>query len=120
MEIISPYLDGPFGLHYLWTSTKIMKAEYFKEITSSKNFDDATSSYGVGGGLMFRVYETGVSSVNLIQIYVDLKVRYLYGDEAEYLREGAISIDENSRIHYDVSKSKTDLMLFQLGVVCNF
>lgn len=118
--IVSPYLDGLFGLNYLWTATKIREVEYFKEIVSSKNFDDAALSYGIGGGLMFKVYDAGISAVNLMQIYVDLKIRYLFGGEAEYLKEGAISIDENAKVHYDVSKSKTDLMLFQLGVVFSF
>jgi len=120
MGLVSPYVDGLFGLNYLWTDTKIREVDYFEEIASSKNFDDLTSSYGIGGGLMFKVYDAGVSAVNLMQIYVDIKVRYLYGGEAEYLKEGAISIDENAKVHYDVSKSKTDLMLFQLGVMFSF
>ena len=118
--ILSPYVDGLFGLNYLWTDTKIREVEYFEEIASSKNFDDLTSSYGVGCGIMFKAYDAGVSAVNLMQIYVDLKVRYLYSGEAEYLKEGAISIDENAKVHYDVSKSKTDLMLFQLGFIFSF
>ena len=118
--IVSPYLDGLVGLNYLWTATKIRDADNFEEITSSRNLDDLAFSYGIGGGVMFNVYEARSPVTDIAKIYIDLKVRYLYGGEAEYLNEGAVSIDEHSNVSYDVSKSTTDLMLYQIGVVFSF
>ena len=117
---ISPYLDGLVGFNYLWTTTKIRDADNFEEITSSKNLDDIAFSYGLGGGIMFNVYEARTPVTDIGKIYIDLKVRYLYGGEAEYLKEGAVSIDEYANVSYDISKSTTDLMLYQIGVVFSF
>jgi len=118
--IVSPYLDGLVGLNYLWTATKIRDADNSEEITSSKNLDDLAFSYGIGGGIMFNVYESRTHVADIAKIYIDLKVRYLYGGEAEYLKKGAVSIDEHSNVSYDISKSTTDLMLYQIGVVFSF
>ena len=118
--IVSPYLDGLVGLNYLWTETKIRDVYNFEDITSSKNLDDLAFSYGVGGGIMFNVYEAGTVVADIAKIYIDLKVRYLYGGKAEYLKEGAIRIDEYDNVIYDISKSTTDLMLYQIGVVFSF
>ena len=118
--IISPYLDGLVGFNYLWTETKIRDVYNFEEITSSKNLDDLAFSYGVGGGFMFNVYEARTVVADIAKIYIDLKVRYLYGGKAEYLKEGAVRIDEYDNVIYDISKSTTDLMLYQIGVVFSF
>jgi len=117
---VSPYLDGLVGMNYLWTATKIRDVDNFEEVASSNNLDDLAFSYGVGGGIMFRVYETSKIVGEITGIYIDLKVRYLYGGEAKYLKEGAVSIDEHSNVSYDISKSTTDLMLFQIGAVFSF
>jgi len=49
-------------------------------------------------------------------LYLDLKARYLFGSEAEHLKEGSVKL-ENGRVTYDVSKSKTDLFQIYLGIV---
>ncbi|HDP99988.1 MAG TPA: hypothetical protein ENN22_12500 [bacterium] len=51
------------------------------------------------------------------RLMLDLKVRYMFGGEAEYLKEGSINIDQNNNVIYDVSKSDTDFISFHLGVV---
>jgi hypothetical protein len=52
-------------------------------------------------------------------LYLDLKARYLFGSEAEYLKEGSVIV-ENGRVTYDVSRSKTDLLQIHLGVMAYF
>jgi hypothetical protein len=115
--IVKPYLDGLFGLNYLWTRTTIKNQSNNEEVASSTNFDDITFGYGFGGGLMFRVYQAsslrnqreGINSV-----YIDLGLRYLRGGEAEYLKEGSIR-RENGRVTYDVNKSTTDILIIHIG-----
>lgn len=52
-------------------------------------------------------------------LFLDLKVRYLIGSEAEYLKEGSVDIS-TVPVTYKVSKSKTDLLTAHAGVVAYF
>ena len=70
--VISPYFDGLVGMNYLWTSTHIRDVDNFQEIASSKNLDDLAFSYGLGGGIMFKVYETSkIVSEHAGQMFFD-------------------------------------------------
>ena len=52
-------------------------------------------------------------------VFIDLKARYLYGSEAEYLKEGSVLID-NGKVIYNTSKSKTDLLTAHIGAIVYF
>jgi hypothetical protein len=52
-----------------------------------------------------------------LQIFFD--VRYMRGGEADYLKEGSITVDDG-RVHYDVLHSRTDMVLFRIGVSLAF
>ncbi len=119
--VIRPYVDGLVGLNYLSTTTEIQnRGRGGEEVASSTNFDDVAFSYGGGGGIMFRVYESDASEESGIkEVLIDLRGRYLLGGEAEYLKEGSIR-RENGKVKYDVQKSKTDLALIQIGVAVRF
>ena len=118
---VAPYIDGLLGLNYLWTNTTIEDEDDLEEVASSTNMDDVAFSYGVGGGIMVKVGKISQKGFgkNPLPIFVDLKVRYMLGDEADYLREGAIERELGSA-SYDISTSKTDLMLYQIGVAVSF
>jgi hypothetical protein len=113
-----PYLELLFGGAYLFTETSI-NSRGNEEVASSTNFDDFAWNYGAGGGLLINLYSPENSEGNFEALFLDLKVRYLFGTEAEYLKEGSIVI-QNGNAYYDVSKSKTDLLLAQLGVMVSF
>ncbi len=119
--ILSPYLDGLVGFSYLYTETSVedISDAADEKVFSSKNADDLTLSSGIGGGLMIKVYEADKLSLSLLKVYIDLKVRYLYGGEAEYLKEGSIS-RVGGVASYNALTSETDLMLYQIGVVVGF
>lgn len=118
-----PYLDGLFGVNYFFTETSVRNEDVFGEpIASSTNQDDAALSYGAGGGVMLRVYhsqkpETG--GVKLSEVLIDFRVRYLFGGEATYLKEGSITVNEGA-VEIDALRSRTDLLTYQLGVAFNF
>jgi hypothetical protein len=123
---IRPYADGLFGFNYLFTQTRIENEKGFnEEIASSTNFDDFTLSYGFGGGLQIRVYD-GTKKINqnpqkrnITAAFIDLRIRYMNGGEAEYLKEGSIR-REGGDVAYDVEQSTTDLFIFQIGAVLTF
>ena len=112
---LRPYLEGLIGGAYLFTETTI-KSEGNEEVASSTNFDDFAWNYGAGAGLMFEVYRNENDGTSF---FIDLKARYLLGTEAEYLKEGSVVV-ENGQVTYEVSKSKTDLLTVQLGVIYFF
>lgn len=120
---IQPYVEGLWGFHYLFTDTKIEDVDNeFEEVASSTNLSDFTSSYGLGSGLMFRLMDNINFDSRRDQrgsLYLDCKVRYLVGGEAEYLKEGSIR-RENGKVTYDKIKSSTELMTFHIGLVLEF
>jgi hypothetical protein len=107
----TPYAEGLFGGSYIFTETRIDSRD--EEVASSTNFDDFAWSYGAGGGFLIHVYSD--PGAEIADIYLDFKVRYLFGSEAEYLKPGSIRL-ENGHAVYSVEKSKTDLLTASIGV----
>ena len=110
-----PYMEFLLGGSYIFTMTQI-DSYGSEESTSTTNFDDWAWSYGAGAGFLIKLTSDSIKTENLGAIFLDFKVRYLYGTEAQYLKEGSVTI-RNGTAYYDVSKSKTDLLTAQLGVV---
>jgi hypothetical protein len=78
----------------------------------------ATPSYGLGGGLRFRVVEFGEKKRGdrgPLCLNLNLQGRYLFGGRVEYLREGAISFEDDQR-QLDISRTRTDMLLFHAGL----
>jgi len=123
---VQPYLDGLVGFHYLFTETSIKNEQGQEEIATSTNFSDFTFSYGGAGGILIRIYQRKAEekkkpgeSHPIQATFLDFRVRYLIGGEANYLKEGSIR-RENGKVKYDIQHSKTDIMTFQLGITATF
>lgn len=126
---IRPYVDGLFGFNYFFTETIIRERDGFfeEEELSDTNFEDTALSYGFGAGTQIRLWQkTGevTSDLNDVEpssVYLNVRGRYMFGREAEYLQKGSIDVDqENGEVFYDVSQSKTDLLHIKIGVIVNF
>lgn len=120
---LRPYIQGYFGGAYIYTQTKITNQSTSEEIASSVNFEDNAWSYGVGAGIAIKIYSTKMqepTSSKINDIFLNIKVNYLYGSEAEYLKEGSIRYLGNGKVAYDVLKSKTDLLGIHLGIIMEF
>ena len=113
---VRPYAEGLFGGAYLFTTTKVESRNSNQNVFESTNFDSYAWNYGFGGGLLIKLMGPSGSMSNL---FLDLKARYMYGTETEYLKEGSVTI-VNGRAYYDVQKSKTDLLTLHIGVVAYF
>ena len=117
---IQPYGDGLIGFNYLFTETSIKDADDpSEEVASSYNRTDAAFAYGFGGGVMFRVYSGMMQKDRPIHIFLDCGLRYIWGGEAEYLKEGSIA-RVNGAVVYDFLQSRTDLMRLHVGVMGRF
>lgn len=119
MGSIKPYVDGVIGFKNLYTKTRIENESFAEEeIAESTNSSDYAFSYGVGGGLKIKVYEKDMPGHEdeRFAIFADFGARYLPGSEAEYLKEGSITRTPEGDVYYDFKQSKTDLLLFNIGV----
>jgi hypothetical protein len=122
---VRPYLDGLIGFNHITTDTKIKDPDFWDDGVRTNNIDDTVLSYGGGFGLMVKVYEGSWKKVKQTtkkkkwELLIDLRIRYIRGNEGEYLKEGSIfRVDDE--LFYDVNKSRTDLITAQLGVSFNF
>ena len=114
---IRPYVEGLFGGSYLFTETRIQSMNSDEEVASSNNITDFAWSYGAGGGFLIKLTEPGDMQIG--SVFLDLKVRYLFGTEAEYLTPGSVYISHGIAYYY-ISKSKTDMLTANIGAVVTF
>ena len=109
---IQPHLDGLLGFKYLFTETTVEddRGSEDERIASTKNFDDAAFSYGIGAGLRIGVHQSEEATVR-----VSMGFRYLIGGSAEYLTEGAI-MRTGGTLTFETERSATDLLVPHVGV----
>lgn len=117
---VQPYGEARLGYHYLWTESKLEDDDWWEDddVARETNYDDFATFWSVGGGVLVRVYEPA-GRRSKPSVWIDFKVTYAQGAEAEYLTEGDVSI-VNNRPVYTPSTSETDLMKFEVGVALTF
>jgi len=116
---ISPYAEVGAGLSYLFTMTKVKELWTDKEVVSSQNLGDITWNWWAGGGVGIVIYagkyapatRRWISNPVLLQ----LGFRWLSGGAAEYLTPGDVDVD-NGTVSYNIRVSRTDLLVFLIGV----
>lgn len=124
---LRPYVDGLVGFNYFFTETVIRDRDGFfdEDKLSDTNYEDTAFSYGFGAGLQFRLWQKKGWDGGLTEdmepssVYLNLRTRYMFGNEAEYLQKGSIEVDDG-RVTYDVTQSETNLLHVKIGVVVNF
>jgi hypothetical protein len=115
-----PYVDGLVGFNYLVTSTSVDAEDsciYTGNATycsddgdSMTNIDDVVLSVGGGAGVQIGFG----AAPHLVRL--DLSLRYLYGGEAEYLTEGDIRWQEEGLVILQPRRSRTDMLMVNIGV----
>jgi hypothetical protein len=95
-----------------------------QEVASSTNKDDIAFSYGGGAGVMIRLFEQDEASAladsSLFRdLSLDLGVRYVAGERAEYLTNGSVR-RSGTNVSYDAKSSRTDMIVAMLGVTFRF
>lgn len=125
----TPYLEALIGLRYFFTEsridrgggTPILIGDWFMVIDNDETatlMESLAMSYGLGGGLKLCVAEIGKnrkSNKYPVSLFLNLQTRYLLGGRARYLRRGAIDI-QNEQLILDIHRSRTDLLLFSIGL----
>ncbi|MAV59318.1 MAG: hypothetical protein CMG07_05140 [Candidatus Marinimicrobia bacterium] len=141
---VKPYFEGLIGMKNLNTNTRLFNENCTDdpetdhddcEIAESTNSSDNAFSYGLGLG--FEVVLIESSSSNLLdsidkisdeefagELSFLFSFRYLYGDEAQYLKEGSIEFsnpeDGPVQTSFNYSNSKTDLIQINIGLKVKF
>ncbi|MBW7996521.1 MAG: outer membrane beta-barrel protein [Candidatus Glassbacteria bacterium] len=118
-----PYAEVYGGLTYIATKTKIENRSLPSvPIAESTNFNDYTYNFGFGGGLKIRLWQSkdSVPAVDLREALLDIKLSYVKGGEAEYLKKGSIERLENATIRYGTVRTATDIVQARIGVYLTF
>lgn len=106
---LEPYAAGQIGFSYLGTESSVEGAGNTVPFANTTNFDDATFAAAGTAGLLIRLRG------GHRPIFLDLGARYIANGEAEYLREGSITI-VNNEVFYDPIRSATNLVVYHVGV----
>jgi len=113
---VRPYLEGLIGGALIYTNSELTD-DNDESIASITNIVNFTWSYGAGGGILVSIAQD-LSVVN--ELFLDFKVRYMNGTEANYFTENDFKTITPTQIIFYPNKSKTDLLTFQIGVVAYF
>jgi len=103
-----PYANAAVAATYFWTESSISGADNSESFLQTTNLDDWSHAWVFGGGLMIP-FGRSIGALNL-------GARYHYGASATYLKEGDITDNPDGSINLNPRNSKTDLVLWQLGV----
>ncbi|HMG71668.1 MAG TPA: hypothetical protein VK544_11185 [Gemmatimonadaceae bacterium] len=103
-----PYANAAIAATYFWTESSIKDIDNSETFASTTNFDDWSHAWIFGGGVMIP-FGRSAGALNL-------GARYHYGAHARYLKEGDITDNADGSISFNPRESKTDLVLWQVGV----
>jgi len=119
---IRPYGEFFGGLTYIATKSRVENRSLPSEpIAESTNFSDFTYNLGFGGGLKLLVWqkEIDMALTELREALIDIKLTYIKGGEAEYLKKGSIE-REGGTIYFDPVRSKIDVLQLRIGMAFGF
>ncbi len=103
-----PYANAAIATTYFWTQSSISGADNSESVLTTTNQDDWSHAWIFGGGLMVP-FGKSLGALNL-------GARYHYGASATYLKKGDITDNPDGTITLNPRNSKTDLVLWQIGV----
>lgn len=106
-----PYANAAIAATYLFTQSSISGTDNSDDAVSTTNYDDWSHAWVFGGGVMIP-FGKSMGALNL-------GARYHYGGQATYLRKGDITDNPDGTITLNPRTSKTDLVLWQVGVSFN-
>jgi len=105
-----PYANASIAYTHFATTSTLKGSNDNYEYASTTNQSDGSRAWIFGGGVVIPFgnrYALGG---------LNLGARYYYGGEATYLNEGDITDNPDGSVTLNRRRSKTDLVLWQLGV----
>jgi len=107
---LRPYANASIAYTHFSTESSLQGSDDEYEYASTTNQSDGSRAWIFGGGVVIpfgNKYALGG---------LNLGARYYYGGEATYLNEGDITDNPDGSVTLNRRRSKTDLVLWQLGV----
>jgi hypothetical protein len=117
---LTTFVEALAGCSYFSTETTIGNSGVDDEpMASETNFDDATWTAGLGAGLSFQIWKQSIPEYSHRGTFLELKVRYMAGGKAEYLKKGSIVVVGNE---YTLTpeRSATSFLTVQAGITWFF
>jgi hypothetical protein len=112
------YGDALAGFNYLYTESKVGDHDG-EDVASTTNQDDTAFACGLGAGVFVPVWRSTGESKWIEQVSIDLGTRYIWGGQAEYLKEGSLH-SANGKVSFETIESRTNLTQVHLGVTARF
>lgn len=106
---LRPYANASIAVTDFFTESSLSGSDNSFEPISTQNHGDASSAWIFGGGVNIPF---GGKFTNGM---LNLGARYYFGGEATYLRRGDILDNPDGTITINPRRSKTDLVLWQVG-----
>jgi hypothetical protein len=120
---VQPYLEALAGFHYLYTETTVRDPESGELLGGTINHDDLAFSYGGDAGMMVKLIDghnrDPGSFLHNVQLFLDLRGRYVWGGRAGYYT-GEVILPGTGRTDINLCKSSTDMLSGQAGLVVAF
>jgi opacity protein-like surface antigen len=108
---VRPYVNAGIGGSYFGTSSSIDGVDgNDDDFASTTNFDDVTLAWTGGSGLLISL------SRRSTPVLLDVGLRYHGNGEVEYLKKGDIQDNPDGTITISPTRSRADLLTFQIGV----
>ncbi|MGI9078659.1 MAG: hypothetical protein ACR2G6_15215 [Gemmatimonadaceae bacterium] len=107
---LRPYANASIAYTDFSTTSSLRGTDDEYEALSTQNQHDGSRAYIFGGGVLIPFGNRITSGA------LNLGGRYYYGGEATYLREGDITDNPDGTITLAQRRSRTDLVLWQVGV----
>ncbi|MBI5324166.1 MAG: outer membrane beta-barrel protein [Ignavibacteriae bacterium] len=128
MGYISPYVEFIVGLSVMTLSENYNSGVEFFWNKPDTTFFDTTESrsssafhYGFGVGAMFKLVDFVGLPASHSSLNFDIRLRYLFGGEASYWKTDRVDFVNNKPVFYiSEFKSKTDMIIFNAGLVFRF
>lgn len=108
--LFRPYANASIAYTHFSTESSLQGSDDDYQYASTTNQSDGSRAWIFGGGVVIPFgskYALGG---------LNLGARYYYGGEATYLNEGDIIDNPDQSVTLNLRRSKTDLVLWQIGV----
>lgn len=115
MTYVFPYAEVGAGFTLLNASADY-KSAYFGD-AEDKNEFNANLHYFIGTGIMVKMVDFVMLPNKNTRMLLDVKFKYLFGDETDYY---TAKPQPDRTVKFDKFHSKTDQILFNLGLVFHF
>lgn len=107
---IRPYANAAFAVTNFRTTSAVRDRRTARTLATTQNASDFASAVVFGGGVYVPI--GGRMSTAMLT----LGGKYYYGGEATYLPEGGIQDNPDGSITLTPARTKTDFVIWQLGV----